>query len=245
MATSRRNARTAGGAAAPPAATGEGGAGGTGSQNAAQAGGKAASGAAGHRDQSPAGEAAAGPAGTPGGAGRRGPGGTVAARRPAGRLLGSGRPAVRDRGRALRRRRVGGHRRTGTHPAELDVAWRVAAGTGMVGGARQRRAVPRASGWTCWPAATPARCSRCGRTRCGDARRGGPRRHGHRAVHRRRPGEDGRPVRGVHGGGRQPGPRGPAVPPGRGPGRRACPPPWRPWPISGWWSWAPTTARAG
>ena len=44
MATSRRNARTAGGAAAPPAA-GEDGAGGSGSQNAAQAGGRAASGA--------------------------------------------------------------------------------------------------------------------------------------------------------------------------------------------------------
>ena len=43
MATSRRNARTQRGAAAPPAATGEDGAGGTGSQN--QAGGKAASGA--------------------------------------------------------------------------------------------------------------------------------------------------------------------------------------------------------
>ena len=133
MATSRRNARTERGAAAPPAATGEGGTGGTGSQNAAQAGGRAASGP------------------------RQGTGTRARPAKlppvrlaPREELAAAARVAPLLRAARLVACWAAAGQRSGTADgltasaasaamaeleltaAELDVAWRVAAGTGMV-----------------------------------------------------------------------------------------------------------------
>ena len=47
-------------------------------------------------------------------------------------------------------------------PGELDAAWRVAARTGMLAVAGGRAGA--GGGWTCWPPATPRKCSRSGTT---------------------------------------------------------------------------------
>ncbi len=131
MATSRRNARTERGAAAPPGATGEDKAGGTGSQNAAQAGGTAASSA---RQRTRARPAKLPPV-------------RLAPREE---LATAARVAPLLRAARLVACWAAAGQRPGTPdgltasagsaamaeleltPAELDVAWRVAAGTAMV-----------------------------------------------------------------------------------------------------------------
>ena len=243
MATSRRNARTERGAAAPPAATDEGGAGGTGSQNAAQAGGKATSGA------------------------RQGTGKARPAKLPPVRLAPREELAAAARVAPLLRAArlvacwAAAGQRSGTAEgltasaasaataeleltaAELDVAWRVAAGTGMVA-VPSGQAVPG-------PRVDVLASGEAGDVLAvwEDALR----------VMLRAEDLDGMATALYTVGGpvkmdalfeaymAAAGSRDRAERPSR-PGRtwpRACPPPWRPWPTSGWSSWAPTTARAG
>jgi hypothetical protein len=138
VATSRRNARTVRGAAAPPAATGEGGAGGTDSQNAAQAGGKAAKQDTGTRARpaklppvrlAPREELAAAARVAPLLRAAR----LVACWAAAGRRPGTGAGLTATAASAAMAELE-------LTPAELDVAWRVAAGTGMVAVPGQRAA---------------------------------------------------------------------------------------------------------